>query len=185
MRYQIWNGTDDIYTPSGDCFTAEEWAARYPWVKIPGAKMIITTGVINGGAAMEFGAAVAAYKARGAVITDGMPDDEVLAAIEDFEDNPPGAGEPTSEERIAAALEAQVMLAEPEAAAVSLAEVDAVSEGSARLSTRAAAGPSPALARVKRNFERGLWSSSMVQAAAMRGYITADEASAILRSVTA
>jgi len=109
-----------------------------------------------------------------------MTDDEVLAAIEDFEDNPPGAGEPSSEERIAAALEAQVMMAEPEAAAVSLAEVDAVSEGSARMSTRAAAGPSPALGRVKRNFERGLWSSSMVQAAAGKGYITADEAEAIL-----
>ena len=41
-RYQIWNKTDTIYTPSGAKFTAEEWAARYPWVNIPGAKMIIT-----------------------------------------------------------------------------------------------------------------------------------------------
>ena len=36
-----------------------------------------------------------------------LTDEEVLAAIEDFEDNPPGANEPGTEERIAAALEAQ------------------------------------------------------------------------------
>jgi len=184
MRYQIWNGTDDIYTPSGEHFTAEQWAARYPWAKIPGAKMIITTGVINGGTAMEFGATVAAYKAQGAAITDGMSNDEVLAAIEDFEDNPPGANEPSSEERIAAALEAQVMMAEPEAAMMSLAADGGSAEVSA-LSARPAPGPSPAFARVRRNAERGLWSAAMVQAAAARGYITEDEAGTILGGVTA
>jgi len=181
MRYQIWNQTDDVYTPSGEQFTAEAWAARYPWVKVPGAKMIITTGLINGGAAMEFGAAAAAYKARGAAIADGMTDEEVLAAIEDFEDNPPGANEPSSEERIAAALEAQVMMAEPEAATMSLSGGAGVSTFSAR----SAAGPSPAFARVKRNVERGLWSAGMVQAAAGRGYITEDEAGTILGAVNA
>lgn len=106
MRYQIWNKTDDIYTPSGERFTAEEWAARYPWSRIPGAKMIITTGIINGGAAMEFEATRQAYLQQGAAITDGMTDDEVLAAIEYFEDHPP-QGEPSAEERIAAAMEFQ------------------------------------------------------------------------------
>jgi len=104
-RYQIWNGTDDIYTPSGTKFTAAEWAAKYPFIKIPGAKMIITSGIINGGCAMEFTATVAEYKRRGAEITDGMTDEEILAAIEAYEDNPPGADEPTVEERTAAALE--------------------------------------------------------------------------------
>ena len=58
MRYQIWNGRDSIITPSGAQFTASEWADRYPWVKLPGAKMIITAGLINGGAAMEYTATV-------------------------------------------------------------------------------------------------------------------------------
>lgn len=106
MRYQIWNKTDDIYTPSGKRFTAEEWAARYPWSQIPGAKMIITAGLINGGAAMEFEATRQVYLQQGAAITDGMTDDEVLAAIEYFEDHPP-QGEPSAEERIAAAMEFQ------------------------------------------------------------------------------
>lgn len=109
-RYQIWDKTSDIYTPSGAKFTAAEWAAHYPWVNIPNAKMIITTGIINGGAAMEFEATKEIYAKRGATITDDMTDEEVLAAIEDFEDNPPVSAEATAEERIAAALEYQNLI---------------------------------------------------------------------------
>lgn len=115
-RYKIWDGTSDIYTPSGAHFTAEQWKAKYPWVTIPGAKMIITSGLINGGAAMEFGVTKDSYKKMGAAITEGMTDEEVLAAIEDFEDNPPGANEPTVEERTAAALEFLAMNSLPDEA---------------------------------------------------------------------
>lgn len=104
-RYKIWDKKSDIYTPSGAHFTAQQWVDKYPWINIPGAKMIITDGIINGGAAMEFTATVEHYKNMGADIHDGMSDDEVLDAIEDFEMNPPGAGEPSVEERTAAALE--------------------------------------------------------------------------------
>lgn len=105
MRYQIWNKTDEIYTPAGTKFTPEEWLAKYTWAAIPGVKMVITTGPINGGVAMEFENMKLIYSSRGAAITDDMTDEEVLAAIEDFEDNPPGADEPSVEERTAAALE--------------------------------------------------------------------------------
>lgn len=104
-KYQIWNGTDEIYTPSGAHFTAEDWAGRYPWAKIPGAKMVISAGILNGGCAMEFESMKATYLAAGAAITEGMTDEEALAAIEEFEMNPPGTGEPSAEERSAAALE--------------------------------------------------------------------------------
>lgn len=113
MRYQIWNGTDSIITPSGAQFTAKEWGDRYPWAKLPGVKMIITAPPINGGAALEYGATVAQYKKMGADITDGMTDEEVLAAIEDFEDNPPDPG-PSVEERTAAALEFLAMNSLPD-----------------------------------------------------------------------
>lgn len=115
-RYQIWDGTSDIYTPSGAKFTSEEWRTKYPWANIPGAKMIITSGLINGGAAMEFSATLDAYRRMGAALTDGMTDEEVLAAIEDFEDNPPGANDPTVEERTAAALEFLAMNSLPDEA---------------------------------------------------------------------
>lgn len=164
MRYQIWNKTDDVYTPSGAHFTAEEWAAQYPWVKIPGAKMIITTGVINGGAAMEFESTKDFYRNQGAAITDSMTDEEVLAAIEEFENNPPDAKEPSNEERIAAALEAQVMLAEP--------ETEPTPESAAMFCMRSSPVESPALARIKRNVERGLWGTALVRLAVKKGRIT-------------
>lgn len=104
-KYQIWNGTDEIYTPTGAHFTAKEWADRYGWAKIPGAKMVISAGVVNGGCAMEFESMKATYLAAGAAITDGMTDEEILAAIEAFEDQPREAP-PTAEERAANALEA-------------------------------------------------------------------------------
>ena len=67
--------------------------------------MIIGGGAINGTVAMEFDSTVEHYKKVGALITDNMTDAEILAAIEDFEDNPPVSDEPTVEERTAAALE--------------------------------------------------------------------------------
>ena len=39
---------------------------------------------------------------------------------------------------------------------------------------------SAAFQRVKRNYERGLWSAALVSMAASRGQITSDEASTIL-----
>lgn len=114
MRYQIWNKTDPIITPSGAQFTADQWANMYPWIKLAGAKMIITAGYINGGAALEFESTVERYKKMGAAIMGGMTDNQILAAIEDFEDNPPGANEPTVEERTAAALEFLAMNSLPD-----------------------------------------------------------------------
>lgn len=176
MRYQIWNGTDSIITPSGAQFTAAQWADRYPWVKLPGAKMIITAGVINGGAAMEFAATVEHYRKSGAAIAEGMTDGEILAAIEDFEDNPPGANEPGAEERIAAALEAQVMMSEPEAVnTFSAQKLRAVSYSGEE--TR-----SPAFARIKRNYDRGLWGASMITVAVEKGHITEAEGAEILEA---
>lgn len=110
MRYQFWDKVSDIYTPGRDAsgkshFTAEEWSDHfcfrdfYPW------KTVITAGPINGGAALEFTAMVENYKRRGLEITAGMKDDEILKLINDYEDNPPDANEPSIEERTVAALE--------------------------------------------------------------------------------
>ena len=107
-RYQIWDRNSNIYTYVGEVLTPEQWAARYPWINIPGAKMIIGGGKINGSLCEEYDSFVARAKRLGVDITDDMTDEEVLAAIEAFEDNPPPQGDVTessAEERIAAALE--------------------------------------------------------------------------------
>ena len=119
-RYAIWDKTSDIYTLGKDPttgkshFTAQEYIDGFaPWVAIPSVKVIVGGGAINGTVFMEFEAAREQYKRMGAAITDGMTDAEVLAAIESFEDAPPAA-EATAEERIAAALEYQVMASLPD-----------------------------------------------------------------------
>ena len=185
MRYQIWDKQTDIFTPSGHKFTATEWLAKYPWADLPGVKMIITSGTINGGAAMEFQATVDRYAEMGADFSNCTTDEEYLAAIEDFELHPPGYDQPTIEERTAAALEAQVLMAMPEetatASTLSVASTRMASAASATAATAAnTPAESAAFKRIQRNYQKGLWSAALVNMAASRGQITSDEASAIL-----
>lgn len=111
-KYKIWDKVSDIYTLGKDAngksvWTASEYIAQEaPWLAQEGAKAIISGGVINGMVFMEYEATKAFYKRQGAAITDDMDEEQVLAAIEEFEDNPP-KGEPSAEERIAAAMEYQ------------------------------------------------------------------------------
>lgn len=185
-RYQIWDKKTDIFTPSGHKFTAAEWLAKYPWADLPGVKMIITSGTINGGAAMEFQATVDRYTEMGADFSNCETDEDYLAAIEEFELHPPGYDQPTIEERTAAALEAQVLMAMPEA---ETATVSTMSVASARMASTASAtaataanttAESAAFQRIQRNYQKGLWNAALVNMAASRGQITSDEASAIL-----
>jgi hypothetical protein len=115
-KYQIWDKQTDIITPGRDPKTGKQrWSAQEymdthaEWAKDPNVQVVIAAGAINGGCFMEYEATKAAYLKVGAEIEDGMTPGEVLAAIEDFEDNPPEA-EPTPEERIAAALDYQNLL---------------------------------------------------------------------------
>ena len=119
-RYAIWDKQSDIYTLGRDAetgkmrWTALEYIERHaPWAMNPGVKVVVGGGVVNGTVFMELGAAVEHYKRLGARIEDGMSDEEALAAIEYFEDNPPEP-EPTAEERIAAMMEFQVMMSLPD-----------------------------------------------------------------------
>lgn len=108
----FWDKKSDIFTPGVNKDGKGQWtAAEYiqqkaPWAANPNVKVIVSGGAINGACFWEFEATKEAYKSRGAAITDKMTDDEVLAAIEDYINNPPPA-EPTAEERIAAAMEYQ------------------------------------------------------------------------------
>ena len=119
-RYKVWDKKEGIYTPGVDRngkghWSAEEYIESHaPWAALPGVKVIIGGGTINGTVFMEFQQTVEQYKRMGAQISDGMSDDEILAAIEIFEDTPPDEPEPTPEERIAAALELQCLLALPD-----------------------------------------------------------------------
>lgn len=184
MGYQIWDKKSDIFTPSGHKFTASEWEERYPWVKIPGVKMIITSGIINGGVALEFQSTIERYTNMGVDFTSCSTDEEMLTAIEEFELHPPGYDQPTVEERTAAALEAQVLLALPaeQETTASPTLMTPRSMTPRSLSLDAEAAHSPSFERVKGNYTRGLWSAALVNMAASKGQITQAEANEILNT---
>lgn len=106
MKYIIWDKESNVYTPSGEEFTAEQWKEKYKWAKIPAAKCVMAGGIFNGGFMAEFEQFRDFYIKQGAPITDDMTDTEVLNAAEAWDDRPI-EGEATAEERIAAALEFQ------------------------------------------------------------------------------
>lgn len=115
-RYAIWNKQDPIITPIGEVLTAEQWIERYPVAAVPSITVVCAAGEVNGGFFGTLGQMAQMYSAQGADFSDCATAEELLEAIEAFEDflnNPPDDGESTPEERIAAALELQNILAMP------------------------------------------------------------------------
>lgn len=113
MKYKIWDQKETLVTPVGEVLTAQEVFEKYPASQLPSFKFIIADAPISMAVFMEFESTKSQYKNLGAEITDGMSDEEVLAAITAFEEKPAEAAA-TAEERIASALEFQVMMTLPE-----------------------------------------------------------------------
>ena len=114
-RYAIWNKTDPIITPVGEVLSAEQWIHRYPVAGISTITVVCAAGEINGAFFGTLGQMVQMYEAQGADFSSCTTAEEKLAVIEAFEDgqNAPNF-EPSAEERIAAALEYQIMAALPD-----------------------------------------------------------------------
>ena len=114
-RYAIWNKTDPIITPIGEVLTAEQWIARYPVAGVGSITIVCAAGEINGAFFGTLGQMVQMYTAQGCDFSECTTDEEKLEAIEAFEDamNAPST-EPSTDERIAAALEYQVMASLPD-----------------------------------------------------------------------
>lgn len=114
-RYAIWNKTDPIITPIGEVLTAEQWIRRYPVAGVPSVTVVCAAGEINGGFFGTLGQLEQIYGEQGADFAACQTPEDKLAVIEAFEDalNTP-SDEPSAEERIAAALEYQVMASLPD-----------------------------------------------------------------------
>ena len=113
-KYQIWDKESNIYTPIGEELTPEMWINRYAWIKVPTAVPVIANGVINGAFCGELSEMKALCEANGAIFEDNLTNDELLAEIETFENGLSTSTTPSTNERIAAALEAQVMMSLPD-----------------------------------------------------------------------
>lgn len=114
-RYAIWNKVDPILTPVGEVLTPEQWISRYPMAGLETITVVCAAGEINGAFFGTLGQMVQMYEAQGCDFSACTTAEEKLEAIEAFEDemNAP-SDEPTTDERIAAALEYQVMASLPD-----------------------------------------------------------------------
>ena len=106
-RYAIWDKQSPIITPIGEVLSAEQWKSRYPVAGVDSITVVCGAGEINGAFFGTLGQMKQMYEAQGCDFSACTTDEEVLEAIEAFEDemNTPST-EPTAEERQAAALEA-------------------------------------------------------------------------------
>ena len=113
-RYSIWNKKTDVVTPIGEVLKAEQWCNRYPWIAIETAVPVVASGFFNGGFCGELSQMKSICEAQGAIFEDGLTTEELLAAIEAWEDALAYAstGTVSDETRIADALEDMVVLQE-------------------------------------------------------------------------
>ena len=114
-RYAIWNKVDPILTPVGEVLSPEKWIERYPVAGVETITVVCAAGEINGAFFGTLGQMVQMFEGMGADFSACETAEDKLAVIESFEDamNTRPA-EPTAEERIAAALEYQVMASLPD-----------------------------------------------------------------------
>lgn len=114
-RYAIWDKKSPVITPIGEVLTAEQWIQRYPVAGISSITVVCGAGEINGSFFGTLGQMVQMYEAQGADFSACETAEDKLAVIEAFEDAMNATStEPTTDERIAAALEYQVMSSLPD-----------------------------------------------------------------------
>lgn len=118
-RFAIWDKVSPIITPIGEVLSADQWKARYPVAQLNTITVICAAGEINGAIFDTLGAMVQRYEAQGLDFSACSTNEEKLALIEAYEDEKEAfasmtSDEPTAEERIAAALEYQVMASLPD-----------------------------------------------------------------------
>ena len=115
MRYAIWNKKDTILTPIGEVLTAQQWIERYPIAGVESITVVCAGGEINGAYFGTLGQMVEMYANAGCDFSNCKTAEDKLNAIEAFEDASNAiSDEPSAEERIAAALEYQVMASLPD-----------------------------------------------------------------------
>lgn len=110
-RYAIWDKKSQIITPVGEVLSPEQWKARYPVAALDNITVVCGAGEINGSFFGTLGQMKQMYEANGVDFSSCETPEQCLEAIEAYEDemNKPNT-EPTTEERIAAALEFQNLM---------------------------------------------------------------------------
>lgn len=114
-KYAIWDKKSPVIVPTGAVFTAQQWMEKYPVAALEAITVVCAAGEVNGGFFGTLGQMVQLYEAQGADFSACETAEEKLAVIEAFEDALNAPDDTVSaEERIAAALEYQVMASLPD-----------------------------------------------------------------------
>ena len=86
-RYQIWNGTDTIYTYGPPYkFAPEEWLEQYPWADFAPCVIAGDDSPINGALCMPLADMISSATREGCDFSECATDAEKLAKLEAFED---------------------------------------------------------------------------------------------------
>ena len=109
IKLELYTGEKDYVTPSGVLYSKEQVLEEFPAaLSVPFVVETNSKGrIIFGMSALDTLCSV--YN-----IDDELSDDEAIAAIEAIRNTPTPGPEPTAEERIAAALEYQVISSLPD-----------------------------------------------------------------------
>ena len=122
-KYAIWNKKDPILTHIGEVLTAEQWIQRYPVAGVDTITVVCAAGEINGAFFGTLGQMVDLYTKRGCDFSTCETDQDKVDAINAFDEAmeaeaaaaaEAAANEVSTDERIAAALEAQVLMSMPD-----------------------------------------------------------------------
>lgn len=116
-RYVIWDEQSPVIVPTGKVFTAEEWLDQYPMARLDNIYLVVAgDSAINGAFCQEYTSLVSIYEQQGCDFEGCETMQDHLDRIEEFEDerNTPDPNYVDPNERIAAALEAQVMMEMPD-----------------------------------------------------------------------
>lgn len=110
-KYAIWDKVSPLITHKGEVYTAEQWKDKFPAARLDHIVVVCSAGEINGGYFGTLGQMRQAWEQRGIDFSECTTNEEILSKIEAAEvaANTP-SDEPSAEERIAAALEAQTMM---------------------------------------------------------------------------
>lgn len=116
-RYVIWDEKSDVYTPSGEVFSAEQWLERYPIARLETEYLVISGASYNGGFCAVYSDMVDIYEKMGCDFSTCDEHDmqahlNVIEAFEDERNTPIEDTTISDATRTADALEDLVLLQE-------------------------------------------------------------------------
>lgn len=85
-KFLIWNKKDQILTPSGEVYTASQWIEKHPVAGFDTISIVCSAGEVNGAFFGVLSQMKQMREQMGADFSDCTSDEEILEAIEAFDD---------------------------------------------------------------------------------------------------